>query len=147
MKLSTLFAALLGLFLTQQAVADTTVFGEWQGYGFRADLQSSPKLVRLSWDDGTAGVIAGLNPIPNPAPRCICDVYQRGKRVVIVELDIATGRPSSATYDNSGAFLGEALEIAPDAMCTRDFNAYGNPSECSCPSGYAYDSRNFLCRP
>ena len=39
---------------------------------------------------------------------------------------------------------GQAV-VSPSGICTKDVNTCGNPSSCSCPDGYDYDSTVGYC--
>lgn len=41
----------------------------------------------------------------------------------------------------------EIIGVRPQGICTRDINAWGNPSRCHCPNGLKYNEKAKLCFP
>lgn len=87
---------------TAQGFAIDVLRGEYElggkVYGFTARVDYK-RTASLSWDDGTRGFVGLYNPRPNPAPRCPCDVYERGTRRLSVEFNPQTGEYIGVHYE------------------------------------------------
>jgi hypothetical protein len=80
----------------------STIAGYYRGFGYKVSV--SDLTATLSWDDGTRGFSAELNPNPNPQPGCPCDIFDGpdGRRLTL-EKDLSTGGYTSVEYDRNGA--------------------------------------------
>ncbi len=91
-----------------------------------------------------------INECGNPSS-CTCpDGYEYNAAIgeCLFMLGAEAGSDAAADEQPLTASGNESIEhcvVEPEGICTRDINECGNPSSCSCPSGYEYNAAAGQC--